>query len=127
MACGEYIPRKYKLLRDLPGIPAGSILTQIAPFGFFYPDGDTSDGFPEQKMKQHKDWFAPLDNSWCPTNGEKFYSVSAFGKICNMTWHDNSDCELRYEYGNVFKEEWQASEASEAVRELLELFQKKFK
>ena len=62
--------KKYRLLRDLPGIKAGAIGVNIDDGGTFQFHDKKSPfcgTYSEKAMRMHPDWFEPVED-WCPWN-----------------------------------------------------------
>ena len=107
--------KKYKLLKDLPGIKAGSIIeNDHAYFDFGFCD------VRHFRFNNYPDWFEEIPTKWKPKEGQEYWYVSSDGNVSLMRWRDNALCNFYFEFGNCFPTKQAASEMRDKIKELLE-------
>jgi len=92
--------KKYRLLRDLPGVKAGAV-SKVRNFDdrIVYFFGEMA--IPESELDFHPDWFEEV-KPWRPKKGEIFYFVSSLLEIECATWAGHNWEEYLFLVGNIF-------------------------
>lgn len=113
--------KKYKLLRDLPNYPKGTIFEYSEPDKRFcliemcYLFGS----IPEN----HTEWLELVEEGWQPEVGERYYFVleNYAGLLTTFTKENYGELidRSRYLHKNCFETEQQAEEALKRVKETL--------
>lgn len=111
--------KKYKLLKDLPGINKGSIWKSK---GWFYePERYFEDMIPPRcsaHFVEFSDFFEPLNEKWKPKEGEKYWYVNSTGLVIetvSLATHGKGEIN----FGNCFPTKQAAQEMRDKIKELL--------
>jgi hypothetical protein len=81
------MPKKYRLLKDLPGFPKGTIFHEPEDGGTWSrPDGSIDSGLAisPERVANNPAWFTPIPDEperpypWKPKEGEDFWMVDAY-------------------------------------------------
>lgn len=130
--------KRYKLLKDLPACPAGSIFKIDEDFHAFkigFPEkwNDHTPNIPqhlkfsEEFMKTEPTWFEPIEERWKPGLGDHFWRLDEWGKPYE-TVYGSGPSPFPYlladlvAFGNCFRTEKQADEAYHCVRQALQKY-----
>lgn len=121
---------RYKLLKDLPGYPAGTVFETNRSI-FFGISGEwrittDSEGLKhtrsETNFSEYPDWFTPLtdtDSKWQPTNDDHVYIVNTYdAEVSHITPGDDND-RTKNEWGQCFRTKETAEKVAEAVKAAL--------
>lgn len=103
---------KYKLLKDLPGHPAGSVFTEENVLYSDSIDGRHLDIL--EIYKDNQEWFEPVNERWRGERGEQYWSIKN-GRVFNAFEIKSTIDNLRYESGHYFRLESQAEEANRRI------------
>jgi hypothetical protein len=120
--------KRYKLLKDLPGFPAGTI------FEYFDNDGSPSfeavnediqdernyTDFPPSVVERTPEWFEPVVEQWQPTHEELFWYVDSDGDLVQKNWFDSNTDRRKLDFGNCFRSREQAREARDRIKALVQ-------
>ena len=125
--------KKYRLLKDIPGIKAGAIFELQSDGRLIQPElsqelrKEAHDdalwvGYSATSMKRHpeilKDWFEEVkdERSYKPTRGDWYDWIDSCGSPYDSLWDgDVEDC-ARLKIGNVFRTEEEANEAAKWLK-----------
>lgn len=131
--------KKYKLLKDLPLYPAGTIceireLLDNYAESVFKVNADDSlvEIMGREELRVISDegrfdeWFEEIEESrvWKPKKGEIYYFAYSNGEVANEEYADIPLDRLRVELGNCFKTEEDAEKAVERLKALRRLREK---
>lgn len=121
--------KKYRLLRDLPGIEAGTIFdvhhrdTQGGAdiyahegCGVLRPSHAT---FHERFVSEHPEWFEEIIERWEPKLGDKYYLVRPEGSYCRNENIRDTHHHKYFDFGNCFRTQAQATEAAKRIKQTL--------
>lgn len=112
---------KYKLLKDLPGVKAG---TEFILDNFIELEtAAICHAFTKSEIESYPDWFAPVEpERWRPERGQRWWYLLAWGRPEASEW---SDSYLDYvNCGNCFPTRALAEKAAEGIKSYLEGFHK---
>ena len=114
--------KRYKLLKDLAGLEAGSTL-YLNELGNLVAEDKTTIVFLANFIHHYSlldsDWFEELPDErkrWRAEEGERYWWVGSVGEVYDDC--DNGGCidDGRYELGNYFKTEEEAQKASDWLK-----------
>lgn len=116
---------KYKLLRDMPGIPAGTILRQTNGGRLVREDSTFFRISKSVEAEKYPDWFELLPDQpvrWRAARDNDYFviTLSDHGSlvISSQEECDTYD-EARYKIGNYFRTEKQAQAVADAIKAVL--------
>ena len=116
---------KYKLLKDLPWVKAGTICenTSNDDFGLrnmWVPDY----GNIGIHVATFSDWFEEVDERWKPKLNSTYFYLNPENEVNVTTWDEYLIDSKRFRFGNCFKTQEKAKQAAEQIKALLKEFHK---
>lgn len=119
---GEDTMKRYKLLKDLAGLEAGSTL-YLNELGNLVAEDKTTIVFLANFIHHYNlldsDWFEEIPDEckrWRAKEGERYWYVDAWG-AADLDYESREDIDdMRYELGNYFKTEEEAQKAADWLR-----------
>lgn len=99
--------KKYRLIKDVPGIKAGEIVSEYSVFNFTFFDLDR-EGLLEV-----------VDEIWTPKEGEKYYFIVFPFEVSYDIKSQATQHKDRIKNGNCFRTKEQCERARELVKEAL--------
>jgi hypothetical protein len=123
--------KRYRLLKDLPDAPAGTILKERSE-DIYTPNGQmiqitpNKHVFQQCEIDRNPSFFQEItDERWKPTKIDERYFVIATDCIVDTAfWNDDPKDHRRYDCGNVFKSETEAYKVAQRVKQTLLDYQK---
>ncbi len=118
--------RKYKLLKELPGYPAGTVL--YMDDGQVFMDSeleDPTDDYLDNLMNKwltNPDWFEPVSDSstrWRAEKDKTFWIIDGFGTVWERLEQENKYDDKMYKSGNYFRTREQAEAVAAAIKSVL--------
>ena len=93
-------------------------------FGYYYisPNGEIWHTCSERSQAYHfiKEFYNEIKLPiWKPKYKERYYRINWKGAVVDDTWYGTRDEEICYEFGNCFKTQQEAEEASNKIKEVL--------
>lgn len=130
--------KKYKLLKDLPFVKAGSILTEQEGHNdrpCLCKDEDDMgiivNSGKYEKMKEagiFYEWFEEIEESrvWEPRRGDKYWYIDECGSVDIYVYDGDDTDQMILELGNCFRTQKDAEQAVEKLKALRRLREKGF-
>ena len=120
--------KKYRLLRDLPGIKAGRVF--MASRQMVGSDNEKIVYIPESErfclpmfhaaaVEDYPDYFEEIVERWKPMEGEDYYAVDDSGGVDDCYNACQKDTDKVRRFGNCFRTKEQATEASKRIKQTL--------
>lgn len=133
--------KKYRLLKDLPLFPAGTICEIREPDNYsksvfeVNADGSLVEIMDRGELRVIRDegkfdeWFEEVDESkaWKPEEGGKYYCISYGGSVYLTRYFSDKIDRHLFEIGNCFKTAEEAEKAVEKLKALRRLREKGLK
>ena len=118
--------KKYRLLKDLPGVNAGAIfILDECEGALFYSNpvhGLYLRGFPDRVPPVFATWFEEIKERWEPKIGESFWTVSWNLSVCTKEWENFPSDIMAMKAGNCFRTREHAESAAKEVRAALDRY-----
>ena len=121
--------KKYRLLRDLPGIKAGRVF--MASRQMVGSDNEKIVYIPESELfclpmfhaaavEDYPDYFEEIVERWKPEEGDTYWSLNAADlEVVDFLWRDSSADNIVYAFGLVLRSQAQAKEAAKRIKKTL--------